>query len=510
MAAPPAPKTQPAGKFPPPLGERTNPSRIDRTGDGTGSRIVLGKVLGRTLAYVSDEDDEAIHVIDVAARSEIGAFALGSAPAQMLITKSGRLVVALREVSSVVVLDATSSKEPLVATRVITTATEPLALAVSPDDATLLVAGGSSHSLEAFRLDTGERQLALSVPPEPRAVVVSDNGKKAYVGHATSSDLTTVDLESANVGGLDLRRTPTSAHLGYDDCAPRAAQRSVAFDDHYPERLSRQVFALVHLPRDPSDKASLTARERILVPSTKVASGPRNATSIGYGKDTHTTLFDVDVIDVKDESVVSKEGGSDVAIEMRGAAHTSCLFPRAAVTHGSRRTLYVACLGVDSVLEFQGGDRSAIATSARKWKVPSGPMGLASDNESNQLIAWSQFDRALSFISLERKAKEPEVITLKRASNTGAVASEDAIRGSCAIFRQRRQARLERRSRVRKLSHRWTRRRPRVVVARWAPPNRTSCRARRQRSVRLARRECHARGTCKREYQATQRNRLAT
>ena len=167
---------------------------------------------------------------------------------------------------------------------------EPVALAVSPDDATLYVATGLSHTLQAFRAGDdglGERTLDVSVDREPRAVSISTDGKRAFVAHASSSKLEVVERrgrgrreDRANDGprhpvverlgggqasfgdarmpmkpGPDVifdalipvavRRVATDAPtLAFDDCFDCG---SSGFDTFLPARFARQGYALAHV-----------------------------------------------------------------------------------------------------------------------------------------------------------------------------------------------------------------------------------------------------------------------
>src|SRR5262249_20441285 len=144
-----------------------------------------------------------------------------------------------------------------------------LALALTPDDATLLVVSGWGHALEGFTLEGGARAFAVDLPREPRAVVTSSDGATAFVAHA---------LGDASV--VDLRRPsapPKTLELGMRgllDYACIAAPSSSGRPCHsVPALKARQGFALARLDG---------AKERIYAPHVLVAPGEPGM-SAGYG-----------------------------------------------------------------------------------------------------------------------------------------------------------------------------------------------------------------------------------
>ena len=140
-----------------------------------GATVALAKYEGKTLAYVADDDDQAVHVVDVDGK-ELGALPVGGHPSQLLLLPDGRLVVALRDTSQLVVLEPTAdlAKAPLEQRCAVETEAEPVGLALTPDDAKLIVTHGSGRSLTAR--DAKSPHLAVSfmvaLPREPRSVVV--------------------------------------------------------------------------------------------------------------------------------------------------------------------------------------------------------------------------------------------------------------------------------------------------------------------------------------------------
>src|SRR5205823_8293566 len=123
--------------------------------------------------------------------------ALGGTPAQVLVGKDGRIFVSLRDRAEVLVLEVLARDGSVRKVSAMATPAEPIGLAFTPDDATLLVSSGWSHKLTAFSAKTGARAFAADLPREPRAIVVSDDGAKAFVSHTIGSKLSVVALTKA-------------------------------------------------------------------------------------------------------------------------------------------------------------------------------------------------------------------------------------------------------------------------------------------------------------------------
>src|ERR1700689_4864911 len=70
-----------------------------------GSTVALADVGGKTFAYVADEDDQGVHVVDVDAKTDLGSTPVGGRPAQLMFLPDGRLVVTLRDRAQIVVLE---------------------------------------------------------------------------------------------------------------------------------------------------------------------------------------------------------------------------------------------------------------------------------------------------------------------------------------------------------------------------------------------------------------------
>ncbi|MBX3205605.1 MAG: hypothetical protein KF764_11095 [Labilithrix sp.] len=397
-----------------------------------GSAVVLAKVGARTVAYIADEDDSAVRAFDLATKTELSRTPLDGRPGQMLVDKAGRLLVALRTEQSVAVLEATDDdRAPLDATAKIATAgAEPIAMALTPDDATLLVTTGWGHSLEAYALASAERRFAVDVAREPRAVTVASDGKTAYVAHAAASHLSAVDLDEAArsvtpidlgiPGWTEIRRGSSGGGLlllfkldddGLGDrerrnlfiCGTGRLHREVKF----PSRVARQSFALarVHVKAPNAKRGDAELVERVLAPHMAVATGDAKVRSSGYGgggleesENVPAEMFDIDVIDAAKRSRATGLH-SRVGPQLRAGAQ-ACRLPRAAVVDDARQRLYVSCLGIDKVMEYDASGATPAGGFKRAIDVGAGPTGIALDPETRNAVVWSAFDRVVNVFSV--------------------------------------------------------------------------------------------------------------
>ena len=351
-----------------------------------GSTLALGKLDGKKVAFIADEDTRTVRTIDLVAKKEIGSVALGSRPGQLLITKDGQLAVAMRDEAAVALLDA-KADGTLLLSKKIATANEPVGITLSNDDGSIYVVTGVSHTLQGYRLSDSERILDVSVEREPRAVSLTADGKHAFVVHAASTQLEDVDLQAASVAQTDLgipaspmvmgmgspMRMPMRrrAVLEFDALIPVAAadfaaSDRVVFDDCFqcdsttipdlglPARFARQGYSLAHV----TITTAKGPEELFVVPHTEVMTGDPMVISTGYGGggieseiDEPTERFTL--------SLMNAATGKRKMLAQPGDARdkTGCHLPRGSATDGAGN-IYVACFGSDSLMAFGVGEKS--------------------------------------------------------------------------------------------------------------------------------------------------------
>jgi DNA-binding beta-propeller fold protein YncE len=416
---------------------------LGRLGDAhEGSTIAVAKLGARTVAYVADDDDSSVRAIDLATHEELSVTRLVGRPSQLLVGKDGRLFVAVRDEQTVLVLEAMKDEHaPLDETARIATAVEPVALATTADDASLLVTTGWGHALEGFTLASLAKTFAVDLAREPRAVTASTDGKTAFVSHAAAGHVSVIDLQDRSVKTIDLGMSgwdesrsgfgrPTfmldfkldGDGLG-DEPEPRVFRCGTGRHRvvHFPARVARQGFALARL-RDAKS-------ERILAPHVAVATGDALVTSSGYGgggtdeaENLPAEMFDIDVVDAAKRTRATGEA-SLVGMNLR-IGPEACRLPRAAVVDEARHALLVSCLGVDKIIEYDASAKAPTGAMTRQFAVPAGPTGIALEPEGKRAVVWSAFDRVVSVIALGDAAADARAKTKAKGD---AKTTEDGV-----------------------------------------------------------------------------------
>jgi mono/diheme cytochrome c family protein len=372
-----------------------------------GSTVALATQGGRTLAFAADEDDGAVHVVDVDARQELGETALEGRPSELMFLSDGRLAVLLRDRSQIAVMEPGARPGELETRCTVDTPLEPVALARTPDDATVLVTSGWGRALTAFDARDLTRSFEVSLPREPRAVVVSDDGKLAYVAHAVGAVVTRVTLADKTVKEIALRETNPAT-----EAQKRGLEAQIAMQREKGEDVSSDLEQLAEIAKGahPSCQGFALAKSvdpggRILAPQVLVNSGDPTERAPGYGDDgSSTEAPDVAVIDEASGQPIppSLERGPEEASEEGGPPHPTneCLLPRAAAVDPASRSLLVSCFGLDQVIAYDSLAASPARAERRRWSVAAGPDGIAVDTARNRAVVWSQFDRALDILDL--------------------------------------------------------------------------------------------------------------
>jgi cytochrome c peroxidase/DNA-binding beta-propeller fold protein YncE len=400
----------------------------------TGSQVVLARVGEHDIAYVADEDDALIHIVDTAGPTEIGTAALPGRPGQLLVLPDGRLVAAVRGGAEIVTFRIAAANiarlEPEAA---IATALEPVGLATTPDDKRLLVTSGWGRSLSILDVATGRESTRLRLPRDPRSVVTSADGTKAFVSHAVGSQLSVIDLadpgHSVVASSVDGWSNENARNFGFPMMmresfreASTQAEVDVPQTVHHA-RMACQGFALARVDQP---------QERVLLPQVQVETGDTTVRSGGYGGGAGlaTEMPNVAVVpvatgiaDPRSMEVFATtrtygdhfDPGVPETRDVRGeTVLTPCVLPRAATAGNG--SLYVACLGIDSVVEYDADVAAPQRVEHRRWPVPSGPQGIAL--VGSHLYVWSQFARTLTVLDVEPKVEKttPDVAEDNKAA----------------------------------------------------------------------------------------------
>jgi mono/diheme cytochrome c family protein len=386
LDAPVAPLSAAAGRTPHVVALRNGEPRIAPVvrpfaAARDGGAIVLAEVAGRTVAYVADEDDGLVRVIDVDDGRELSNAHLGGVPGQLVLRKDGRLVVTVRDTSQLVVLSGGGTEDsPLTVEARIAVAADPVGLALSSDDTTLVVTSGWGRAVSVLDAVSLTVRAEHAVAREPRGVVVSNDGKRAFVSHVVGDKLDVIALDGSG-GAADAKAKASLSVNGTE----QFFSRGMGATDQ--KRAACQGFALARAESG-----------RVFAPHVLVFTGDPAENSSGYGggsEGREAEVMHIPVIDEDAAKVVSES--MRLAAGLDGQAGR-CALPRAATV--GKAGLFVTCLGENVVALFDADAVNPHDVPLGRWSVPSGPVGIALDEGRSRAIVWSQFAHALTTLAI--------------------------------------------------------------------------------------------------------------
>ena len=411
-----------------------------------GSSVALAKIGGRSIAFVADEDAHAIEAIDLETQKEIASTPLAGAPTQIMVTTDGRILALLRDASRLQVLEAETATGALVTRCSVETAPEPVSMATTPDDTTILVSSGWGRALTAYDSQQLARQYDVALPREPRSVVVSDDGATAFVSHAVGSVISSVELKKPGHPAHAIKLKGVEPGVL---AAARARKKQIE-----KLRSSGKIpkAALAQLEEEPSDERgrmgcqgfalakSIAPAGRILAPQVFVDPGDPEARPDGYGDGGQPTeapgvaVIDEGTSEALEASLLLTQDRSMMGEREARDHREECLLPRAAAVDPRSHTLLVSCFGIDSVIAYDAASAMPQASERRRWTVGAGPSGIAVDPDQPRAVVWAQFDRTLSVLALggdgltdEKAAPLPRVTKIALAPLANKVPADFAL-----------------------------------------------------------------------------------
>jgi DNA-binding beta-propeller fold protein YncE/mono/diheme cytochrome c family protein len=383
------------------------------------STVALATSGNQTIAYVADEDAQTVQTVDVDTGAEIASTALEGKPAQLLVMPDGRVVVAIRNQAKVQVLEPGDRTDaPLTAKCAVDTAAEPISLALTPDDKTLLVASGWGATLTGLTADVLTKKFETGLAREPRAVVSSDDGKTAFVSHASGSKMSVVDLENGTKKTEIVLRGRDPSFGMQMKSMHQQIERMRAAKTLTPEiekSIAEEEKRMLASQTRPAVQGYALAKSidppgRILAPQVFADPGDPQQRAEGYGHDgASTETPSVAVIDEGkaqpfDASLLFSQnrffsGGPDDPRDH----HDPCLLPRAAAVDAKNRTLLVTCFGMDELVSYDAAAANPSVAEKRRWRVGGGPSGVAVDPVKHRAVVFAQFDRSITVVSLDHR-----------------------------------------------------------------------------------------------------------
>ncbi|HTJ81251.1 MAG TPA: hypothetical protein VL400_05985, partial [Polyangiaceae bacterium] len=315
--------------------------------------------------------EDAVVTVDVETRTVVDVTPLAGRPEQLLVMRDGRVLATLRGSGELALLEANATGH-LEETKRVHVGSDPFAVAASPDEERLYVTCGHEGSIVALDGSTFERVRDVAVAREPRGILVSADGHRVFASHATAPFVTSIDVEYP--GAPRVQRAPLGVEEQEFLIGPGLVTTGFVVD---------QGFAIV-------ERAG-----RIYVPGAFKDPGPHELTG-GYGAHAAPIRPTVRTVDMVAFAPVSNGMGvsrfSDVGNE--------CTLPRAAALDDAEH-LYVACLGIDQVLELDARSVDPSTGLMRRFDVPEGPTGVAVDGARRQLVTYSSIAGAVGFVDLD-------------------------------------------------------------------------------------------------------------
>ncbi|MEZ4438649.1 MAG: c-type cytochrome [Polyangiaceae bacterium] len=346
----------------------------------------------RSIAVIADEDEGALHMVDLASMSTLAVTETPEAPTGVVALDDGRVAVSYRWANRVAIWEVAASVEKGLEPRCDRlVAAEPVALA-SAGDALYVVAGLGRRLSRLRAADLRQGGLTVSLDQAPRGLALSEDAKTAFVSY----------LAAGHVDAVPLDRTDgdvASVALTMEE-VPR-----FFFEESKAPKPLGQGFALA------VTRPFAEGEETLFVPAVRVDTGvDREPVSSGYGaavEEEPPLAPTVVTIDAR-----RRERLSEVVGARARSNRVACTLPRAAVARGAR--LYLACAGIDAVLELDARVPDPLLVEHRRFPVGGGPEGLALTGD--RLLAWSRFDRELARIDLVNGDQRTMVLPVREAT----------------------------------------------------------------------------------------------
>lgn len=428
-----------------PCGRRHAGRATERIGrHRQGSSVALARVDGHTIAFVADDDRDALISVDVDAGAARAVTPLGAAPAQVMVLADGRVAVTLRDKNRLAIYEPTTADAPLEALCSVATPVEPFGLAGTPDDRTVLVTSAWARRVTAYDAESLKERYSRQVPREPRNLVVDDEGRRAFVAHVVGGSLSVVDLDpdARDLREIDLRVPKADRRGPRFSCQGFALAKSIAMSDAIDAApLEDPEKPPLHLDTKP-DKRIEVPRGRIFAPRVTIDPGEPSQRSSGYGN-SRSQEIEAPIVNVVDAAAERNLTTALLRRDRLDAPKGECLLPRAAAISAASGGLLVTCMGNDALVELDPRGVDPARLERRRWQVPEGPTGVAVDDAHARAVVWGQFARQLAVVDLA-SASPDDAIHLVVAPTVGVGKLSAAAVWGRRLFHKTDDARISR------------------------------------------------------------------
>ena len=358
----------------------------------------------RLIAWAADADNHALHRLDLLT-SSITTTSIDGAPEQIALLDGGRLAVTVRDRNRVEVFvsDAAGALHEVGSAEV---PADPFGIAVTAAHR-ILVTSAFGHAVTALDDESFEQQWSVDVGREPRGVVVSADGARAFVTHVVGDALTVLDLDL--------------------DGATPVPRRSRVLGGLYRNRVDSALGAGTLHPQAALAYAAVISESgaRLFVPHVIEQNGASTTRSIpgaygGVPVDEETSFASVAVVKTQDERALGDTTGAGAPPQVLDkaafiGADPQVDFAVAPAAAPSRQARAVALLG-DRLLVASQGTNELYALDARaldpamhverRYAVGEGPKGVDVAKALRVAVVWSQISHDFSVVSLDSGAVE--------------------------------------------------------------------------------------------------------
>ena len=346
------------------------------------SKSASGK---RLVAFVANRAAKRVDEVDVETKARLAHYDLAGEPEQILAMADGRILVSLSDRSAIQVLaiDAPGEKAVDEGMCLIDVPSGPSGLAASDDASRVVVSSTSASSLTVLDAAKLEPERTLDVPRSPAGVLAS--GGRAFVTHLAGPNVSIVALDGTFPPyEVDLGLLPATS------LAPASLLKR--------ERTAAQAYSLVeYIPK--------SRPPRIIVPEVTVDPGDPESRAIYYGPPPTLGIAKETPVAVSlDRNSELPDLTHQVSVS-EGGFRDECLLPRASAIRASTSRLYVACRGIDQIVELDADAADPMRSILRRFEAPKGATGIAIADEEGLAATYGEFDEKLSVVRLDTGAK---------------------------------------------------------------------------------------------------------
>jgi DNA-binding beta-propeller fold protein YncE len=358
----------------------------------------------RFVAYVADADNQAVHAVDPSS-GRIVTTLLDGQPQQLVPLGPGRVAVALRDRNEVVLLRFDPEETGSIVAREKVT-TEPWGLATT-SRGEILVTSAWGRTLTSLDAGTLKTRWSIDLPREPRGVVATRDGSRAFVTHLVGDSLSVVDLAGDRPSWRSVRALGAAHKNLVDDAigvgtlhrSPALAYAAAISDSgtrvFVPHLVEQTGSTTPH--SIPGSYGGVPIEEQTSTASVAVI-GARDAELIGGPPPPPPAAFAK-----RSDATPLRKMASLVADAEIGFALPPPESParqaRAAAVLGD--SLFVASQGTREVIELDARAIDPAMNVVRRIKVGEGPTGLAVDRVGKRVFVWNQISHELTTIAAD-------------------------------------------------------------------------------------------------------------